>query len=109
MCVLSRGMSVVTYDLESVVDDADSHELLAVVAAVHHQGVGQALDDRAVSLAETLDRVATGRVGDIDGVAEGDVVTVRKIVSTSMSSNSQVRVLAEPPKTTQSSREKART
>lgn len=66
-----------TYDLESVVDDADGHELLAVVAAVHHEGVGQPLDDGAVGLAETLDSVATGGVGDIDGVAEGDVVTIR--------------------------------
>ena len=37
-------------DLEAVLDDPHGHELLAVVAAVHHQGVHQALDDRAVGL-----------------------------------------------------------
>lgn len=65
-----------TYDLEGVSNNADSHQLLSVVAAVHHDGVGQALDDGAVGLAETLDGIATGRVREVDGVAEGDVVTV---------------------------------
>lgn len=65
-----------TYDLESVGDNADGHELLSVVAAVHHQGVGQTLNDGAVSLAESLDSVSASRVRDVDGVAEGDVVTV---------------------------------
>ena len=37
-------------DLEAVLDDPHGHKLLAVVAAVHHQRVHQALDDRAVSL-----------------------------------------------------------
>ena len=37
-------------DLEAVLDDPHGHQLLAVVAAVHHQRVHQALDDRAVSL-----------------------------------------------------------
>jgi hypothetical protein len=57
-------------------DNSDSLELLAVVAAVHHEGVGQSLDDGAVGLAESLDSEATSGVGDVDGVAEGDVVTV---------------------------------
>ena len=37
-------------DLEAVLDDPHGHELLAVVATVHHQRVHQALDDRAVGL-----------------------------------------------------------
>lgn len=41
-------------DLESVLDDADSHQLLAVVTSVHHKRVGQTLDDWALRLAETL-------------------------------------------------------
>jgi len=36
-------------DLEAVLDDADSHELLTVVAAVHHQGVHQTLNNRALN------------------------------------------------------------
>jgi len=55
-------------------DDANSHELLAVVAAVHHERVGEALDDGALGLAETLDGITTGRVGEVDGLADLDVV-----------------------------------
>ena len=65
-----------TYDLEGVGNNADSHELLSVVAAVHHEGVGQALDDGALSLAETLGGIATGRVGEVDGGADLDVIAV---------------------------------
>jgi hypothetical protein len=65
-----------TYDLESVGDNADSHQLLAVVAAVHHQRVGQSLNDRAVGLAESLDGISAGRVGDVDGVSQGNVVAI---------------------------------
>lgn len=66
-----------TYDLESVGDDADSHELLAVVAAVHHERVGETLDDGALSLAETLGGIATGGVGGVDRGADLDVVAAR--------------------------------
>lgn len=68
----SRG----TYDLESVGNNADSKELLSVVAAVHHERVGKTLDDGALSLAETLGGIATGRVGEVDGAADLDVVAV---------------------------------
>jgi len=49
-------------DLEGVSDDSDGHELLAVVAAVHHQGVGETLDDWALSFSESLDCISTGGV-----------------------------------------------
>jgi hypothetical protein len=57
-------------------NDAHSHELLSVVAAVHHERVGEALDDGALRLAETLDGITTGAVGDVDGLADLDVVAV---------------------------------
>ena len=57
-------------------DDPDSHQLLAVVAAVHHERVGEALNDRALCLAESLDSIATGGVGDVDRSADLDVVAV---------------------------------
>ena len=63
-----------TYDLESVVYDSYSHEFLAVVAPVHHQGVGQALDDGALGFAEALHGVAACGVGDVDGGADLDVI-----------------------------------
>jgi len=43
-------------------DDSDGHELLSVVAAVHHERVGETLNDWALGLSEALDSVATGRV-----------------------------------------------
>jgi hypothetical protein len=48
-----------TYDLESVCDDANGKQLLAVVAAVHHERVGEALDNWAVGLPEPLDSIPT--------------------------------------------------
>jgi hypothetical protein len=71
---------VQTYDLEGVGDNADSHELLSVVAAVHHQGVGETLDDWALSLAESLLGVSASRVGEVDWGADLDVVAARETV-----------------------------
>lgn len=51
-----------TYDLESVSNDADSHELLSVVAAVHHERVGETLNDGALGLPEALNGVTAGGV-----------------------------------------------
>ena len=55
-------------------NDADSHELLAVVAAVHHERVGETLNDGAVGLAEPLGGIATGGVREVDRGADLDVV-----------------------------------
>lgn len=54
-------------DLERVLDDANGHELLAVVAAVHHERARQTLDDRAERLVEALDLVAPSRVRQVFG------------------------------------------
>lgn len=63
-----------TYDLESVGDNTGSHELLSVVAAVHHERVGKALDDGALSLAEALGGIAASGVGEVDRGADLNVV-----------------------------------
>merc|ERR1719427_931783 len=55
-------------DLEGVFDNSDCHELLAVVPAVHHEGVHQTLHDGALGLAETLGSVSSSRVGKILGI-----------------------------------------
>ncbi len=65
-----------TYNLEGVCHNSDGHQLLAVVAAVHHQGVGQSLDDRALSLSESLRGISTGGVRQIHGRSDLDVVAV---------------------------------
>jgi hypothetical protein len=62
-------------------NDADSHELLAVVAAVHHEGVGEALNDGALGLPEALDGIAASGVGDVDRGADLDVIAMKTVVS----------------------------
>lgn len=69
------------HNLESVSDYADSHKLLAVVATVHHEGVGEALDDGAIGLAEAFDGITTGGVRNVNGGANLDVVAVGKVES----------------------------
>ena len=66
-----------TYDLESVGNDADGHELLSVVTTIHHQRVGKTLDDGALCLSKSLLGVSTGGVGDVDRGADLDVVAAK--------------------------------
>ena len=54
-------------DLKSVLDDSNSHELLAVVAAVHHERASQTLDDGTQRLVEALHLVSAGRVRQVLG------------------------------------------
>ena len=65
-----------------MLDDAHGHELLAVVAAVHHERVHEALSDGALRLAEALLRVAARGVGNVHGVLglDADVVLERDVV-----------------------------
>lgn len=67
-----------TYNLKGVSDNADSHELLAVVAAVHHEGVGETLNDGALSLAEALSGITASGVREVDGRTNLDVVTASR-------------------------------
>ena len=69
------------HNFESVSNYADSHELLAVVAAIHHEGVGETFDDGAVGLTEALDGITAGGVRDVDGGADLDVVTIEMVWS----------------------------
>lgn len=66
-----------------MLDDAESHELLAVVAAVHHEAVDETLDDGALSLTESLLVVPASSVGEVDFVlgllVDGDVVNERHV------------------------------
>lgn len=55
-------------DLEGVLDDTHSHQLLAVVAAVHHHGVCQALHNGALGLTETLGGITSSRVWQVLGI-----------------------------------------
>lgn len=41
-------------DFEGVLDDANSHKLLSVVATVHHERIRETLYNGALSLAEAL-------------------------------------------------------
>lgn len=67
-------------DLESVLDNAHAHELLAVVAAVHHKRVDHALDDGALGLAEALDGISASGVGEVCGAGlDREVVDERDV------------------------------
>ncbi len=63
-------------DLEAVIDDPDGHQLLSVVSSVHHQRVDQALNNRALSLAEPLGgvtaRAVRQKLGEL--LFDGDVI-----------------------------------
>lgn len=50
-------------DLESVLDDSDSHDLFTVVSAVHHERVDQSLNDGHSSLCELLLGISASSVG----------------------------------------------
>ena len=65
-----------TYDFKSMSNDPDSHEFLAVVSSVHHQGVCQSLDDRALGFPESFCGVSAGGVGDVDWGADLDVISI---------------------------------
>jgi hypothetical protein len=75
------GCGWVTYDLERVCNNADGHEFLSVIAAVHHERVGKTFDDRALCLSESLLCVSASGVGDVDWGADLDVVAAKGIVS----------------------------
>lgn len=63
-----------TYDLKSMGDDSDSHELLAIVATVHHKGVCEALDNGALRFPKTLNGIAAGGMGYVNGSADLNVI-----------------------------------
>ena len=55
-------------DLKRMLQDPDSHQFLAVVSSVHHQRVGDTLDDGALGLAETFGGIPTSTVGQVDSI-----------------------------------------
>jgi hypothetical protein len=73
-----------------MLDDADSHDLLAVVAPVHHERVCEALDDRALRLAEPLLGVTSRGVRQVHRVlrrVHSEVVVQRDVVHLQISSS----------------------
>ena len=79
------------HNFECMGDDADSHELLAVVTTIHHEGVREALDDRAIGFTEALNGITTGGVRDVDWRAYLDVVTVEKARSVRASTSQRFK------------------
>lgn len=53
-------------DLERVLDNSHGLQLLSVVASVHHEGVGESLDDWALGLAEALDGISASGMWEVD-------------------------------------------
>ena len=59
--------------------NSNSHKLLSVVTTVHHQGVGETLNDWALCLSESLLSESTGGMGDVHGLSDLDVIAVEMI------------------------------
>ena len=78
---MKRRREKEAHDFECMGDNANSHELLAVVATIHHEGICEALDDRAVGLTEALDGITTSGVRDVDWRAYLDVVAMGEVES----------------------------
>jgi len=55
-------------DLKSVLQDANSHQLLSVVTSVHHEGVCDTLNNGALSLTEALSSITSSTVGQEFGI-----------------------------------------
>jgi hypothetical protein len=68
-------------------NNADSHELLSVVTAIHHQGVGETLNDWALCFTESLLCVTAGGMGDVDWGADLDIIAVVVLAAFSSSSS----------------------
>ena len=69
-------------NLKSVLDNADSHELLSVVTSVHHHAVHKTLHNGALGLAETAHGISASSVGKVHGMAvlDGNVVAEGNVV-----------------------------
>jgi len=67
-------------NLKGVLNNADSLELLTVVATVHHQRVGKTFDNGALGLAETLGSISTSGVGKVDSTSDLNVVGQRDVL-----------------------------
>jgi hypothetical protein len=52
-------------DLKGMSYNPDSHQFLAVVSSVHHQGAAETLDNRALGFPESFHLVSASRVGKV--------------------------------------------
>ena len=68
------GISEKVDNVHGLLHDARSQQLLAVVAAVHHQRVGHALNDGALGLTEALSGITAG------GVRKKDLATQLNVI-----------------------------
>ena len=83
------GVSKKMNDLEGVGNNADSHELLAIVAAVEHESINKTLDNWHLSLAELLHGVTASRVRREHIVTERNVIRQRNVLDLNILSAKQ--------------------
>lgn len=57
-------------------NNSDRHKLLAVVPAVHHERICETFDDGTLGLSEAFNGISAGGVGDVDGLADLDIIAV---------------------------------
>lgn len=69
-------------DLHSVLDDPNSHKLLAIVSTVHHERVGEPLNNGTLSFPEPLHRVSSSSVRNIRcmlGCRHSNIISQRNV------------------------------
>merc|ERR1719468_1309273 len=69
-------------DFEAVLDNSNSHQLLTVVAAVHHKAVNHTLNNGALGLLEPLGSIPSGGVGKVTCslLFDGNVIVERHVL-----------------------------
>lgn len=57
-------------------NNSDGHDLLSVVSAVHHERVGETLNDGALGFPESLSSISASGVRDVDRLSDLDVIAI---------------------------------
>lgn len=62
------------YDFEGMGDDVDGYYFFVVVVVVYYEGVGEMFNDGVVGFVEMFGGIVIGRVREVDGSLDLDVV-----------------------------------
>lgn len=57
-------------------NNSDGHDLLSVVSAVHHERIGETLNDGALGFPESLSSISASGVRNVDRLSDLDVIAI---------------------------------